>query len=35
MFNVNKEKCIGCSQCLKDCLFSAISLVDNKAEINN
>ena len=35
MFNVNKEKCIGCSQCVKDCPVSAISLVDNKAEINN
>ena len=35
MFNVNKEKCIGCSQCIKDCPVSTISLVDNKAEINN
>ena len=35
MFNVNKEKCIGCSQCVKDCPVSDISLVDNKAEINN
>ena len=33
MFSVNKEKCIGCSQCVKDCPVSAISLVDNKAEI--
>ena len=35
MFSVNKEKCIGCSQCVKDCPVSAISLVNNKAEINN
>ena len=35
MFSVNKEKCIGCSQCVKDCPVSTISLVDNKAEINN
>ena len=35
MFNVNKEKCIGCSQCVKDCPASAISLNENKAEINN
>ena len=35
MFRVNKEKCIGCSQCVKDCPVSTISLVDNKAEINN
>ena len=35
MFNVNKEKCIGCSQCVKDCPVSAISLNENKAEINN
>ena len=33
MFNVNKEKCIGCSQCVKDCPVSAISLNENKAEI--
>ena len=35
MFNVNKEKCIGCGQCVKDCPASAISLNENKAEINN
>ncbi len=35
MFNVDKEKCIGCSQCIKDCPASTITLVDNKAEINN
>lgn len=35
MFNVNKEKCIGCSQCVKDCPVSTISLKDNKADINN
>ena len=33
MFNVNKEKCIGCSQCVKDCPVSAISLVDKESRI--
>ncbi|WP_455790996.1 nitroreductase family protein [Clostridium butyricum] len=35
MFKVNKDKCIGCSQCVKDCPVRVISLIDNKAEINN
>lgn len=35
MFNVNKEICIACKQCIKDCPASTISLVDNKAEIFN
>lgn len=35
MFSVDKEKCIGCGQCVKDCPVRTISLVDNKAEINN
>ena len=33
MFSVNKEKCIGCSQCVKDCPVSAISLVDKESRI--
>lgn len=35
MFTVDKEKCIGCGQCVKDCPVRTISLVDGKAEINN
>lgn len=35
MFNVNKEKCIGCSQCIKDCPVNTISLIEGKADINN
>ena len=35
MFKVNKEKCVGCTQCIQDCPTKTISLVDNKAEINN
>ena len=35
MFNINKEKCIGCQQCIKDCITKTISLTDGKAEINN
>ena len=35
MFKVDKEKCIACKQCIKDCPTSTISLKENKAEINN
>lgn len=35
MFNINKEKCVGCGQCLKDCLFDDIILENKKAEIKN
>lgn len=36
MFNVNEEKCIGCSQCIKDCPVNDILLTDNKkAQIKN
>lgn len=35
MFKISKEKCIGCSQCIKDCPTSTILLKENKAEINN
>lgn len=35
MFKVDKNKCIACEQCIKDCLTSVISLKDGKAEINN
>ena len=35
MFKVNREKCIACAQCIKDCPTCTISFKDNKAEINN
>ena len=35
MFNVNKEKCIGCTKCIKDCPVSDIFLEENKANIKN
>lgn len=35
MFSVNKEKCIACQQCIKDCPVSDILLVDNKAHVKN
>lgn len=35
MFKVNRDKCVGCSQCVNDCPTGVISLVDNIAEINN
>lgn len=35
MFKVNRDKCIGCGQCIKDCPVKVISLKDNKAEIDN
>lgn len=35
MFNINKEKCIACKQCINDCPAKTISLQDEKAEIDN
>jgi nitroreductase/NAD-dependent dihydropyrimidine dehydrogenase PreA subunit len=35
MMTVNKEKCIGCGLCVKDCIVRDISLVDNKATMKN
>lgn len=35
MFNVNKEKCITCKQCINDCPVKDIILEDNKAHIKN
>ena len=35
MFKVNKDICIGCGQCVKDCPTKTISMVDGKAEIDN
>ena len=35
MFNVNKETCTACTQCIKDCPASDIILVDGKAHIKN
>ena len=31
MFNVDKEKCITCKQCINDCPVNDIVLKDNKA----
>ncbi len=30
---VDKEKCIACGMCVKDCIVRDIEIVDNKAEI--
>lgn len=35
MVIVNKEKCVACELCINDCPVRCISLVDNKAEIDN
>lgn len=35
MFKVNKEKCIGCKLCVKDCFVNDIEIIDNKAYIRN
>ncbi len=35
MFIVNKETCVACESCIKDCPTRVISLKDGKADINN
>lgn len=35
MMKVDKEKCIGCGLCAKDCFVNDIQIVDKKAKINN
>lgn len=35
MFNVDKEKCITCKQCINDCPVNDIVLKDNKAHVKN
>ena len=35
MMKVDKEKCIACGMCVKDCIVRDIEIVDNKAEIKN
>lgn len=35
MMNVNKDKCIGCSLCAKDCIVNDIEIIDGKANIKN
>lgn len=33
--DINKEECTGCKTCIKHCDFNAITLVDNKAQIDD
>ena len=35
MMNVDKDKCIGCSLCVNDCMVRDIELVEGKAHIKN
>lgn len=35
MMNVDLEKCIGCTRCVKDCIVSDIEMVNGKAHIKN
>ncbi|WP_461205256.1 nitroreductase family protein [Clostridium sp. DL1XJH146] len=35
MMKVNSEKCIGCGQCVKECIASDIQITDGKATMNN
>lgn len=35
VFKVDRNKCIACMQCIKDCPTGVISLKDGKADINN
>lgn len=35
MFKVDKEKCIGCGLCIKDCFVRDIEMIDKKAYIKN
>lgn len=33
MISIDKEKCIGCGQCVKDCIVHSIELVEEKAKM--
>lgn len=35
MMSVDKNKCIGCKLCVKDCIVRDIELLDGKANIKN
>lgn len=35
MFNVDVDKCIGCTRCVKDCIARDIEMIDGKAHIKN
>ena len=34
MISVDKDKCIGCGLCVKDCFFQVIDIKDSKAEVS-
>jgi len=34
MIRIRRDECVGCGLCVENCPFQAISLINNKAEIN-
>ncbi|MBR2850791.1 MAG: 4Fe-4S binding protein [Anaerotignum sp.] len=34
MVSIDKNKCIGCGMCVKDCFYSVISIQDGKAQVS-
>ncbi|MBQ2879146.1 MAG: 4Fe-4S binding protein, partial [Anaerotignum sp.] len=34
MVSIDRDKCIGCGMCVKDCFFGVLSLKENKAEVS-
>ena len=35
MFNVNVDKCIGCTKCVNDCIVQDIEMINGKAHVKN